>query len=615
MSDLNTKKLFAVLSARDRNIKNFYETHSTEVMDKEKVLQETHRNLLENQKLARILDKDLKAKEEALQKSLQAAQKMQELAKSLDTQLQAKGLALSKATATAHDAQKAAKRLDTDLKAKDEALHQAHQAAHEAQNLADQLSQRVEKQSYGLTLVRQNVLKLREIIFEKEREEQGWLRHITETEKYYRLAFAAANPFIYIFLRPFLRSFLHRSRLPGSRPPRPLPEMNLSALTAELENPGSPSTPPQDLPEATRSAEGKKPSVLQSDSRLIHDLEAKERVIQDLLLERRAWRTAAFPFWPAQRITLWILKKKKIYTQVRLGELSQHKPRPFQFHFRICSKSAGGLPTISLVTPSYNQGRFLRACLPGVLFQGYPRLEYVVQDGGSSDESREVILEHAAGLHAWVSEPDGGQARAINLGFQKTSGEIMGWLNADDLHVPNTLWQVGEFFRNHPQVDVVYGHRLIINEDGHLVGSWIMPSHEDEVLSWADYIPQETLFWRRSVWEKAGGRLDEGFHFALDWDLILRFRSAGARFHRIPKVLGCFRVHGNQKTSRELGDRGRREMDLLRARIHGKFPSDEEIWNQIKTHLRKSVYSNNLWDLENRWKRAVYRKKRGTIFL
>jgi glycosyltransferase involved in cell wall biosynthesis len=344
-------------------------------------------------------------------------------------------------------------------------------------------------------------------------------------------------------------------------------------------------------------------------------LEAKERVIQDLLLERRAWRTSAFLFWPLHRIVLWALKKKKTFTRVRLGELRQHPPRPFHFHFRIYPRSADKLPTISLVTPSYNQARFLRASLPGVILQGYPQLEYVVQDGGSSDESREVILEHAAGLHSWVSEPDGGQARGINLGFQKTSGEIMGWLNADDLHVPNTLWQVGEFFLTHPQVDVVYGHRLIINEDGYLIGSWIMPSHDDEVLSWADYIPQETLFWRRSVWERAGGRLDEDFHFALDWDLILRFRSAGARFHRIPKVLGCFRVHENQKTSLELGDRGRREMDLLRAKIHGKFPSDEEIWNQIKSYLRKSVYSHSHWDVNNLWKRVVYRKPQGSISL
>jgi len=343
------------------------------------------------------------------------------------------------------------------------------------------------------------------------------------------------------------------------------------------------------------------------------DLQANERVVHNLLLERSAWRAVAFLFWPLQRIALWALKKKKTLTRVCLGKLRQHAPRPFHFHFRICPRPPDGLPTISLVTPSYNQGRFLRACLPGVISQGYPKLEYVVQDGGSSDESREVILEHAAELHAWVSEPDGGQARAINLGFQKTAGEIMGWLNADDLHVPNTLWQVGEFFLTHPQVDVVYGHRLIINEDGHLIGSWIMPSHDDEVLSWADYIPQETLFWRRSVWERAGGRLDENFHFALDWDLILRFRSAGARFHRIPKVLGCFRVHENQKTSLELGHRGKEEMEFLRQRVHGRIPSDEEIWNQIKSYLRKSIVSYWGWRALHSLKRIVLGKEKQTI--
>jgi len=147
---------------------------------------------------------------------------------------------------------------------------------------------------------------------------------------------------------------------------------------------------------------------------------------------------------------------------------------------------------------------------------------------------------------------DSGQAQAINRGFALTCGEIMAYLNSDDSLLPGCLNYVGTYFADHPEVDVVYGHRVLIDEEDREIGRWVLPRHTDEVLAWADYIPQETLFWRRRLWEAAGSSVSEEFRFAMDWDLILRFRDAGAKIVRVPRFLGAFRVHTDQKTSAEL---------------------------------------------------------------
>ena len=172
---------------------------------------------------------------------------------------------------------------------------------------------------------------------------------------------------------------------------------------------------------------------------------------------------------------------------------------------------------------------------------------------------------------------DTGQSQAINRGFRKTSGEIMCWLNSDDLLLPGTLEIVSKFFRENPSVDVVYGNRLQIDVNDQEIGRWILPGHDDGVLSWVDYIPQETLFWRRDIWEKIGGEIDESFSFAMDWDLLLRFRDSGATFAHIPRFLGAFRVHNKQKTIATINDVGQREMNRIRERALGYVPSQLKI--------------------------------------
>jgi glycosyltransferase involved in cell wall biosynthesis len=248
-----------------------------------------------------------------------------------------------------------------------------------------------------------------------------------------------------------------------------------------------------------------------------------------------------------------------------------------------------------MVTPSFNQVDFLERTIKSVLEQEYPELQYIVQDGGSEDGTVAVLEKYSNRLSHWESAKDTGQAHAINLGFTNATGEIMAYLNSDDLLLPGTLHYVAHYFSKHADVDVVYGHRVLIDENDREVGRWVLPPHDDHVLSWADYIPQETLFWRRAIWQKAGGCVDEGLRFAMDWDLLLKFRDTGAKFVRLPRFLGAFRVHSQQKSSKELEDLGREEMGQLRKRCHNRDVSDEEIHRHIRMYRLKHVLLNKMY--------------------
>ena len=244
-------------------------------------------------------------------------------------------------------------------------------------------------------------------------------------------------------------------------------------------------------------------------------------------------------------------------------------------------------PQIAMVTPSLNQGNFIRATIDSVLQQNYPKLAYVVRDGGSADETSQILQSYGDKVQ-WRSEPDTGQASAVNRGFGEVTGEIMGYLNSDDTLLPGTLAYIAEAFRDDPETDVVYGHRIFIDHHGFEIGRCILPPHHPETLKWADYIPQETLFWRRRVWE-AVGPFDESFDFAMDWDFVLRAQTAGFRFKRLPRFLGCFRYHEQQKTIGKMDDVGTDEMRRIRARYLGDVPGHYEIRHAISGYLLRQV--------------------------
>ena len=285
-----------------------------------------------------------------------------------------------------------------------------------------------------------------------------------------------------------------------------------------------------------------------------------------------------------------IVQRIKQLVAPRLGNLNQYGPIPLRkLHIRTTSAVQADLPTITIVTPSYRQGGFIERTLLSVLNQKYPKLEYYVQDGGSSDATIEILGRYEAQLSGWVSKKDNGQSQAINRGFANTSGEIMGWLNSDDLLLPGALLTVADYFSHHPEVDVVYGDRLLIDENDMEIGRWIMPGHDNDVLSWVDYVPQETMFWRRRIWDKVGGQIDESFRFAMDWDLLVRFRDCGAKFAHIPRFLGAFRIHEHQKTSAAINEIGFQEMDRIRERLLGRVPTQIEIRKAVLPFMLKHI--------------------------
>ncbi|MBA4135778.1 MAG: hypothetical protein C0518_00515 [Opitutus sp.] len=303
------------------------------------------------------------------------------------------------------------------------------------------------------------------------------------------------------------------------------------------------------------------------------------------------------------------------WTELMFFQMPAHMaypPRPVRFEKFRRPLAGPRRPRLAIVTPSFQQARYLEATMRGVLEQE-TAVDYVVQDGGSRDGSVAIIERLAAEFSpakmpadrprvtAWTSAKDAGQADAIARGFAQTSGEpddVMGWINSDDFHLPGALQFVADYFARHPDVDVVYGHRIVVDEASQEVARWFLPRHDAEVVRLNDFVPQETLFWRRRIWDRIGG-IDPTFHFAVDWDLLLRFQAAGARIVRVPYFLACFRSHAAQKTSAIMHSTGQSEITRLRERTHGRtFPAQEiEGHPLLLRYLRRSAFLEFAWNL------------------
>jgi cellulose synthase/poly-beta-1,6-N-acetylglucosamine synthase-like glycosyltransferase len=218
-----------------------------------------------------------------------------------------------------------------------------------------------------------------------------------------------------------------------------------------------------------------------------------------------------------------------------------------------------GWPAISLVTPSYNQAEYLEHALRSVLEQEYPNLEYIVMDGGSDDGSPSIIERFGSDLAYWQSEPDQGMYDALNRGFARSTGEIMGWLNSDDLHFPWTLHVVGSIFHHLPSVDWITTLRRGWGDRTGVVGVNSMRGFAREAFrqgrygGWKNpllkygYIQQESTFWRRSLWEASEG-LSLTCGDAADFDLWCQFYKR-SDLHGVNVPLGIFRQHADQKTA------------------------------------------------------------------
>jgi hypothetical protein len=243
---------------------------------------------------------------------------------------------------------------------------------------------------------------------------------------------------------------------------------------------------------------------------------------------------------------------------------------------------------VSIVTPSFNRIRYLKAAMDSVLDQKYPALEYVIVDGGSTDGSAQLIASYADRLAWSVSERDQGQYDAINKGFAHTSGEIMAWLNSDDLYLPWTFSVVAEIFAALPEVEwLATAFPIIWNEAGLAVHCGFRPGYSNPGFLRGEYLPragfpsegyiqQETTFWRRSLWQRCGGTLDTSYRLAADYDLWMRF-SKHAQLYAANIPLGGFRRHGDQRNAIESGAYAEEAERSLVA--HGGRRASRAGWN------------------------------------
>jgi glycosyltransferase involved in cell wall biosynthesis len=219
-------------------------------------------------------------------------------------------------------------------------------------------------------------------------------------------------------------------------------------------------------------------------------------------------------------------------------------------------------PKITVVTPAYNHARFIAWAVRSVFLQRYPNLEYILMDGGSTDKTMEVLEPYRSRFAHLISEKDRGQSEAIRKGFDLSTGEILAYLNSDDMLAPGALHFVARFFRANPEVDAVYSHRCTVDTDNRVTGYWVLPPHSNYLMSRWALIPQETCFWRRRLLEKCGN-INEAYRFAMDYELFVRYMKGG-RFKRVNRFLAAFRHHEQSKTCMLMSTVGEKEIQEVR---------------------------------------------------
>tara|TARA_B100000315_G_C14425753_1_gene517746 strand:- start:32 stop:853 length:822 start_codon:yes stop_codon:yes gene_type:complete len=246
---------------------------------------------------------------------------------------------------------------------------------------------------------------------------------------------------------------------------------------------------------------------------------------------------------------------------------------------------------ISIVTPSFNQGQYLEETIQSVLTQSYSNLEYIIIDGGSTDNSVEIIKKYEQYITYWISEPDNGQSHAINKGFAKATGEIIAWINSDDIYFPGTFKKVNEIFNDNPEIDVLYSNGVWINAKGNIIlCRKNLPFHYN---SWfygmADPFQPE-VFYRYKVLNKVG-YVDESFKMMMDREWWIRMENKGCKFKYIDDEFAAIRKYSDTKTSQL-----RAINDAERWRLHDIY------WKgfRFKNHIMHRIH----WKMLNYYYRA-----------
>ena len=250
-------------------------------------------------------------------------------------------------------------------------------------------------------------------------------------------------------------------------------------------------------------------------------------------------------------------------------------------------------PKISIVTPSFNQAQFLEETILSVITQNYPNLEYVIIDGGSTDGSVGIIKKYEKHLTYWVSEQDNGHGDALNKGFAKSTGEIMAWINSDDKYYPYTFTTVAEIFDKFGDIHWIQGKNSWIEKSGRLQDvRFSLINIYSYLLNDYKWIQQESVFWRRSLWERSGAFINDGLDLMVDGELWSRFFLSDDIWN-LDLVIGSFRSHGKNRSHTQL-EKVYEEMDKVIGIMKKKLsPEQASSFNALKEYLdQNSIYRN-----------------------
>jgi glycosyltransferase involved in cell wall biosynthesis len=263
-------------------------------------------------------------------------------------------------------------------------------------------------------------------------------------------------------------------------------------------------------------------------------------------------------------------------------------------------------PKISVVTPSFNQASYLEETILSVITQNYPNLEYIIIDGGSSDGSVEIIKKYEMYLTYWVSEPDNGHGHALNKGFAKSTGEIMAWINSDDKYYPYTFTTVAEIFSKFNDINWIQGKNSWIDKSGRLTDvQFSFINIYSYLLFDYKWIQQESVFWRRSLWDKAGSFINRKMELMVDGELWTRFFLSDDIWH-LDLVISSFRSHEKNRSHTQI-EKVYSEMDEVINRMKPKLsPKQKSSFDTLQKYLeliqvsdkkQKSIYRNKILKL------------------